>query len=182
MADEETTGMDKKLRKYDSRGVQTLFRTMSRNHYNLLRMVDNKAGIIITMNSIIISLAVGALYVGADVTRKGIESIQIQFLIYFSIASMTVAVISMLPYRYMGRRFRASSYKGSLYAQNYSDLTLEEFKADFFHIIETGSHLYEEMINDLYFLGRFIAFKQKLVMASFIIFLCGLLGSALIPS
>jgi len=32
-----------KLNKFDPRGVQTLFRTLSRNHYNLLRMVDGKA-------------------------------------------------------------------------------------------------------------------------------------------
>ena len=49
-------GMDQQHSRYDSRGVQTLFRTLSRNHYHLLRMVDNKAGIILTMNSIIIFL------------------------------------------------------------------------------------------------------------------------------
>ena len=32
-----------KLNKYDARGVQTLFRTLSRNHYNLLKMVDKEA-------------------------------------------------------------------------------------------------------------------------------------------
>ena len=38
--------------KFDAKTVDTLFRTISRNHYNLLRMIDNKASIILTVNSI----------------------------------------------------------------------------------------------------------------------------------
>jgi len=98
--------MEKKLEKFDSRGIQTLFRTLSRNHYNLLKMVDNKAGIIITMNSVIISLLMGVLYIGANTGKSNFEVSQIRFFIGFCILSMTIAVISMLPYRYMGKRFQ----------------------------------------------------------------------------
>ena len=58
-----------KLDFFDPRGVQTLFRTLSRNHYNLLRMVDNKASIILTVNSIIISLLFGAAYLAPEADR-----------------------------------------------------------------------------------------------------------------
>jgi len=51
-----------KLDKFDPRGTQTLFRTLSRNHYNLLKMIDNKASIILTVNSIIISLLMAVIY------------------------------------------------------------------------------------------------------------------------
>ncbi len=37
---------------YDSRGVQTLFRTVFRNHYNLLKMVENKSRIGLSLNKI----------------------------------------------------------------------------------------------------------------------------------
>lgn len=172
--------IDKKLEKFDSRGIQTLFRTLSRNHYNLLKMVDNKAGIIITMNSIIISLTMGILYIGAISENGSIQVTQIRVLIYSCILSMTIAVISMLPYRYMGRRFKSSNYKGTLYAQNFSQMSLAQFRADIYAAMESGFKLYDEMISDLFFLGRFITYKQNLVLASFLVFLIGLLGSFLI--
>ena len=63
----------KKFEKMDARGIQTLFRTLSRNHYNLLKMVDNKAGIIITINSVIVSLLISVLYIGSTTNKGNIE-------------------------------------------------------------------------------------------------------------
>jgi len=56
-------------------------------------------------------------------------------------------------------------------------MTLEEFRSDIYSTMESGYNLYDEMINDLYFLGRYISYKQYLVMASFLVFLIGLLGA-----
>jgi len=180
MGNDNKPAIDKKLERFDARGVQTLFRTLSRNHYNLLKMVDNKAGIIITMNSIIISLLMGILYLGTNAEKSNFEVYKIRFVISSCILSMTIAVVSMLPYRYMGKRFRNSKYKGTLYAQNFSKMTLEEFRTNIHQVMLSGHNLYEEMIDDLYFLGKFIAYKQNLVLVSFIIFLVGLLGAFLI--
>lgn len=66
-------------------------------------MVDNKAGIIITINSVIISLLMGVLFIGASTDKGTIEVNQIKFFIVSCVLSMTIAVISMLPYRYMGK-------------------------------------------------------------------------------
>jgi len=165
-----------KLDFFDPRGVQTLFRTLSRNHYNLLRMVDNKASIILTVNSIIISLLFGAAYLAPEADRAIIrEAARILFL--FSLLSMIFALISMLPHKYVGRKFRSSNYKGSLYAGNYANQSLEEFKAEFERIIKSGNMVYNEMVDDFYFLGRSIALKQKLVWVSVLIFLIGLISA-----
>jgi hypothetical protein len=172
--------LDKKLEKFDSRGIQTLFRNLSRNHYNLLKMVDNKAGIIITMNSVIISLLMGVLYIGTNTGKSNFEVSQIRFFIGSCVLSMTIAVISMLPYRYMGKRFRNSTYKGTLYAQNFSQMTLDEFRSNIYNAMDSGFNLYDEMINDLYFLGQFITYKQRLVLVSFLVFLIGMLGAFII--
>lgn len=166
-----------KLDKFDPRGVQTLFRTLSRNHYNLLKMVDNKASIILTVNSIIISLLMGAIYIvpeeGRDVLR-----ITARILINFSMLSMIFAIISMLPHKYLGTIFRNSSYKGSLYAGNFSSQSLEEFQTEMDRIIANGNTVYQEMTIDLYFLGKAIARKQRILLFSAAIFLMGLIGAA----
>ena len=74
--------------KLDAKGMDTLFRTISRNHYNLLRMVDNKASIVLTVNSILISIDIDILLSGVygfcpnrdDAPYVLWKKIQIQFL------------------------------------------------------------------------------------------------------
>lgn len=162
-----------KLEKFDSRGVQTLFRTLSRNHYNLLRMVDNKARIVLTVNSIITSLLIGIQILNVESVDVK-ENYGIRILVIGGLLSMVMALLSMLPHRYLGKSFRASNYKGTLYAANFSKQSLEEFKKEFQRIMVNGQSLYDEMINDLYFLGKIIAKKQRLLMLSVVIFLIGL--------
>jgi hypothetical protein len=57
--------LDKKKKKKDdnrpSRGIETLFRLTSRNHMELSALADNKAGVMISVNSIIISVILSVL-------------------------------------------------------------------------------------------------------------------------
>lgn len=165
-----------KLERYDSRGVQTLFRNLSRNHYNSLRMVDNKARIVLTVNSIITSFLLSMLFVIPEPQESPIE-MGMRILVICSMLSMIFALFSMFPYQYFGSSYRKSGYKGTLYAENFAKLSLEEFKTEFDRITMKGQNVYDEMIIDLYFLGKNIARKQKLVVVSVIIFLIGLIST-----
>lgn len=167
-----------KLGKFDSRGVQTLFRTLSRNHYNLLRMVDNKARIVLTVNSIITSLLIGIQVLNVDgVAVK--ENYGIRILVISGLLSMIMALISMLPHKYLGKSYRESNYRGTLYAGNFYNHSLDEFRKEFERIMVDGQSLYDEMINDLYFLGKTIVTKQRLLMFSVMIFLIGLMAAVI---
>ena len=88
---------------------------------------------------------------------------------------MIFALIGMLPHHYFGNKFKKSGYKGTLYAESFSTHTLDEFKKEFERIMDSGQNIYNEMINDLYFLGKSIALKQRLLTISVIIFLTGLI-------
>ncbi|QRM90623.1 hypothetical protein FG167_15725 [Lacinutrix sp. WUR7] len=164
----------KKLEKYDSRGVQTLFKTLSRNHYNLLKMVDNKARIILTVNSIITSLLFGIHFI--DSSSKTLQvNVGTKILVLSSMISMVFALFSMLPHRYLGKSFKISGYKGTLYAGNFSKQSLVEFKQEFERIMNSGNSIYNELIDDLYFLGLVISKKQRLLYYSVLVFLIGLM-------
>lgn len=172
----QTKPINEKLHKYDARGIQTLFRTVSKNHYNLLKMVDNKARIVLTVNSIITSLLFGIqiLNLEAQITK---HSISIKILVISSMLSMVFAIASMLPHRYIGKSFKKSGYKGTLYAENFSNQTLLEFKNEFDRIMSTGRTVYDELITDLYFLGKTIALKQRILLLSVIVFMIGLIST-----
>ncbi|MEM6394736.1 MAG: Pycsar system effector family protein [Bacteroidota bacterium] len=170
-----------KLQMFDPRGIQTLFRTLSRNHYNLLKMVDNKASIVLTVNSILISLLMGAMYIAPESNRIIIAT-GAKILIRFSMLSMIFALFSMLPHRYIGKKFKKSGYKGSLYASNFARLSLSDFQKEFQRIMTNGETVYDEMIKDLYFLGRSVRIKQRLLIISVGVFLIGLVSMIIYTS
>lgn len=165
-----------KLKQFDPRGLQTLFRTLSRNHYNLLRMVDNKASIILTMNSIIITLLMAVIYMAPE-DSDGVLELGSKILLNFGMASMVFALLAMLPHKYIKLGSDSSAYKGSLYAQNFSKMTLEQYRKEMQRVMATGHSVYNEMIDDLYFLGKSVSIKQKLIMISVGLFLLGLIIS-----
>ncbi len=165
-----------KLQKLDLRGIQTLFRNVSRNHYTLLKMVDNKAKIILTVNSIITSIFFGIHFFNYG-TKVITINVGTRILVISSMLSMVFALISMLPHRYFGKSFNKSGYKGALYAENFSRESLEEFKQEFKRIMSKGQNIYDEMIGDLYFLGQVISIKQRILTLSVIIFLIGLVAT-----
>ena len=70
---------------------------------------------------------------------------------------MIFTLFSMLPHRYLGKSFKMSGYKGTFYAGNFSKQTLTEFKQDFERIISTGNTIYNELIDNLYFLCLIIS-------------------------
>ncbi|MEM6360796.1 MAG: Pycsar system effector family protein [Bacteroidota bacterium] len=172
---ELVTDKDKeKLKKFDIRGVQTLCRNVSRNHYNLLKMVDNKASIILTINSIMISLVMGIMYVAPEEDR-GFLLIASQIFMVFCMTSMILALISMLPYRYKGSAYKKSSYSGLLYAENFAGITQEQFKEGIQQVMASGENLYNEIFDDIYFMGQALTRKQKLVHVATLAFILGIL-------
>ncbi|MEM9990490.1 MAG: Pycsar system effector family protein, partial [Bacteroidota bacterium] len=64
--------------------------------------------------------------------------------------------------------------KGTLHAANYAGMQLDDFRLEFQRIMKTGKNTYDEIITDLYFLGKAIRIKQRLVVTSTTLFLVGL--------
>jgi len=111
-------------------------------------MVDNKAKIILTVNSIITSLFFGPRFINPETKEIAINT-GTRVLVLSSMLSLVFALFSMLPYRYFGKSFRESKYKGALYDENFSKESLSEFKKEFGRIMQKGQNVYDEIIADL---------------------------------
>jgi len=159
---------DTKLKKVkqDKSAIQTLFRTVSKNHYALLAMIDRKANIVLTINSIIISIILGASYLAPEEQKADIEVLT-TITIYFSLTSMVLAVLAIRPHNY-------KNPKSILYSGTFANITIEEFKKSFKEMMVSGEVIYDNMIDDLYNLGTSIKSRQKLVFYSIIVFVCGI--------
>ncbi len=154
------------MAKRDKRGIQTLFRAVLKNHYTLLEAIDRKASIILTINSILISIVLGASYLADPEQIDGITLIA-RVCVNFGIFSMAFALLAIRPHRYKNR--------GSLlYAGSFDKITKAEYRQQMNELLDTGDEIYDKMMDDVYDIGETIRARQRMLYVSIGIFLVGL--------
>lgn len=182
--DAELIAKKKKKKKGNSskseRGVETMFRVTAKNHLELSAIADNKANIMISVNSIIISIVVTVLI------RKLEEfpnyTIPAILLISTCLGAMVFAVLATRPKVTHGSVSKESidnKESNLLYFGNFYEMSLKEYTQGMHAMIEDGDFLYDSMIRDIYFLGKVLAVKYKLLRKSYNIFMFGFVISIL---
>jgi len=172
----------KKLGKRDNRGVQTLFRLTSRNHFTLNAMVDRKANIMISINAIILSVMIGGLVGGLSEAWE-IRIGPIVLLILTSSLSIIFAVFSIRPEVSHGEfsREELRAKKGNLlFYGNFLKVSLKDFEREILQLLNDRHYLYLSMIRDIYFLGETLNKKNRLLRISLNIFLVGIILAVLL--
>lgn len=160
------------------KGIETMFRVSLRNHTNLSRIADNKANTLISVNAIIISIVLSAMFPKMDTNP---------FLIYpglalilFSIATIIVSILSTIPKTSHGQltREEVADKKGNLiFFGNFHKMSLEDYEWGVSELMQDRDYLYKSLTRDLYFLGKVLHRKYTLLRYSYYIFVVGLLTS-----
>ena len=188
ISDQELKALKKNLigvKGRDARGIQTVFRTMSKNHYTLNEMVDRKASIMITVNSIILSLVLGGVLGNSlqiEDTNMLIHSLPILFLTLGAGGSIFFAILSTRPDTTHGRftEDQIRNKKGNLmFYGNYHDMNERDFQWAFLQMVNDQEYMYESMVRDLYYLGQVLDKKYSYIRKSLNIFIIGLALSGL---
>ncbi len=165
----------KKLSKRDDRGIQTLFRLTSRNHFTLNAMVDRKANIMISINSIILSVLIGGI-VGGLTGSWEIKFLPVGLLVLSSAMSIIFAVFSIRPEVSHGEFTREEMHakKGNLlFYGNFLKIPLKDYEREMLQLLNDRNYLYLSMIRDIYFLGETLNKKNRLLRISLNIFMVG---------
>lgn len=181
---EMTKNSDKKGKKKDKkkpeRGVETMFRVTSTNHLELSSLADNKANIMISVNSIIISIVVTVLIRKLEEFPNYL--IPTIMLVSTCLTAMVFAILATRPKVTSGRVTKddIQNRKGNLlYFGNFHEMSLPEYKEGMHAMMEDGSYLYDSMITDIYFLGRVLSQKYQLLRKSYNIFMFGFVISVI---
>ena len=164
-----------KIKGRDDRGIQTLFRNTSRNHYTLNKMVDGKARIMITINSIILSLILGGI-IGKSSNEVVLNIPSIIFAVT-NLISIAFAIISITPNKTQGNFTEEDirSKKGNLlYFGNFHNMHYRDFEWAFLQLLQDKDYLYTSMIKYFYYQGQILQVKNKLIRISLYTFLLGL--------
>lgn len=163
-----------KAKQRDERGIQTLFKTTIKNHYTLNEMVDKKASIMITVNSIILSLIMGGQI--GKTEEITIAVLPILGLSLASIMSIVFAVVAIRPIMTQGdfTEEEIRNKEGNLlYFGNFHNMHFRDFEWAFLQMLSDKNHLYGSMIRDYYYQGIGLSRKYRYIRYSLTIFLFG---------
>lgn len=182
ISDSELKSLKKSLKAVkgrDERGIQTMFRTTSRNHYTLNQMVDRKANIMISINAIILSLIMSRVIGGIETFC--IHNFPILIILVSSVISISLAVLAIIPGKTHGE-FTEQEIRDKqgnlLYFGNYHNMTFRDYNWGILQMLNDSDYLYTSMIRDQYFLGQLLDKKYRRIRISLVAFLLGIaLGS-----
>ena len=162
------------------KGIETMFRITSSNNQRLSDMADNKAHIMITVNSIILSAIISLLLRRLD--AYSFLAYPTFLLLAISLLAMTFAILATRPsIPDGGRPLQEMDLKNSnlLFFGNFYKMPLEDYKAGMMQIMDDKELLYGMLIKDVYGQGAVLGKKYRLLRISYNIFMFGLILSVL---
>lgn len=173
-----TTGKaaDAQEQKNAERGIQTMFRTTSNNHIELSGMADNKAHIMITVNSIILSVTVSYLLSQLIYYPKFL--IPTGILVLTSLICVTFSILATRPSISSGK-FTEEDIRNKrtnlLFFGNFHQMQLQDYQWGMNQMLRDKEYLYNTMMMDIYFLGVVLARKYRYLRIAYTVFMVGLI-------
>jgi hypothetical protein len=150
--------------KKSGRERETLFRTTYRNQTNLRQIIDNKANIIISINTIIISSIIA-------ISGYGVVADQMDFYRFNIIIPMMIIVLSCLASAILAilaaqpkileshLKPNLSEKQSLLFFGVIADYSQKEYIEKMEELLHSRKDIYQQMIIDLY--GQGVILKQK---------------------
>ena len=164
------------------RGIQTLFRVTLRNHLTLSDIADTKANILLSVNAIIISLALSNLIPKLDNPSNDYLIYPTVIFVFFSVVSMVLAVMATRPNVTRGEFTKEDVNQkrvNLLFFGNFHQMGLKEYEWAINELIKDRDYIYSSLTKDLYFLGLVLNRKYKLLRWTYTIFMIGMIVSVI---
>lgn len=162
------------------RGVETLFRLTSVNHMKLSGMADNKAHILLSINSIIISVTLSLLAKYLDeMPRLLLPTI---LLLCVCLVTIVFAVLTTKPKVSKGVFTEEQIHHREanlLFFGNFHNMSWESYEWGIQEIMYDRTYLYRSMTKDIYFLGKVLATKYRYLNIGYKVFMFGIIASVL---
>ena len=176
-----STGKKHKKTKFVDRpdkGIETMFRVASTNHQRLSDLSDNKAHIMISVNSIIISVIIGLVVRRLDAS----PNIIVPTLILLT-GSMLAVIFSVLatrpkiPKGVFTKEQVDDKTANLLFFGNFYNMQFTDYYDGMKKVMADREFLYGSLIRDIYSQGTVLGRKYKLLRISYTIFMYTLIIS-----
>jgi len=170
------------------RSLDSFYRDNYRNHINLTSIVDRKTSVMISLNTIIIVVIVIFAGIGFSISSKFNHQnfrflAPIITLLLSSFISVIFAILSARP-KIIGNRMQDNKIKENktspLFFGNFINISLHDFVMHMRELKYDPQWLYDSMSADIYFFGKTLNEKYRLLHWSYTIFMIGLIVSTIL--
>jgi predicted metal-dependent HD superfamily phosphohydrolase len=159
------------------RAIQTVFRIVAQSQNNLSQMADTKANIMISVNSIILSIVIGTVFRDLATTDTNLQ-IPIAILVAVCVTAIVFSILATRPTITSGTFTKediTNKKTNLLFFGNFHKMGLTDYNWAMQELLSDKNYLYGSMIKDTYFLGIVLAKKYKYLRIAYNIFMFGLI-------
>jgi predicted metal-dependent HD superfamily phosphohydrolase len=164
------------------RGIDTLFRITLGNHTRLSGIADSKANILLSVNAIIISIALSTIVPKLDSPKNAHLVVPVFVMLISSVITIIFAILSTRPKVTKGvfeKQDIEDKKVNLLFFGNFYKMPLEEYEWAMNVMMKDREYLYNTMIKDLYFLGLVLEKKYRLLRVAYNLFMIGIVLSVI---
>jgi predicted metal-dependent HD superfamily phosphohydrolase len=158
------------------RGVSTVFRIMAQNQTNLSQMADSKANILISVNSIILTIVISTLFTKLQNNRNLV--LPVILLVIICVSAIVFSILATRPNISSGTFTKediANKKTNLLFFGNFYKMTLPDYDWAMMELLNDKQYLYSSVVKDNYFLGVVLAKKYRFLRIAYNIFMYGLI-------
>lgn len=160
------------------RGIQTFYRVALRNHIKLSDIADTKANILLSVNAIIISVVLANLLSKLDSNPFLVWPTAV--FVVSSTITMVLAVIATRPNVTRGE-FTKEDVKNKTvnltFFGNFHKMELSQYQWAIDELLKDKDYLYSSLTKDLYFLGKVLDRKYRILRVTYTFFVVGIIIS-----
>jgi hypothetical protein len=163
-----------------ARGVDTLFRISSTNNIRMSIMADRKAHIMISVNSIIISVTLGLVIKNLSDNRHLL--IPAILILAVSVTSIIYAILATRPKAQMGKFTRDQLERKSanlFFFGSFFNMGYVEYEEGVRAMMSDREFLYNSLTKDLYWQGKVLGRKYQFLNICYTVFMYGIIVSVL---
>lgn len=163
-----------------SKGVETMFRIASGNNQKMSDMADKKAQILITVNSIILSILFSQLIRKLDeISYLSIPTYMILTVNIFTISFSLLATRPNLSSGKYNQKDLEEKKVNLIFFGNYYNMPFDNYYKAMTAVMEDDHYLYQTLIKDIYIQGIVLSKKYRRLRISYNVFMFGIVISAL---
>lgn len=163
----------KKKKKKVSSGVETLFRTTLSSHIRLSEMADRKANLMISINSIVISIVISAYARNFDAPAE----LLLPSILLLAVC-LTTIILSLIATNPTISPIKQKTDPSPapmdlLFFGQYTRLTVDEYRHSLLTLLSREEDVYMSMINNIYAQGQVLSRKYRLLKWAYQFFMIG---------
>jgi len=164
------------------RGIETMFRVTLKNHMHLSNIADTKANILLSVNAIIVSLVLSNLVSKLDNSSNEYLIWPTVIFVLFTVVSIILSILATRPNITSGKFSKddvANKKVNLLFFGNFHKMSLQDFEWAMGEMMQDRDYLYSSMKKDLYFLGKVLDKKYKILRITYAVFMVGIIVSVI---